>query len=139
MGYSPMLVGYLYTYLSILAFLVKPIIGLIVDKFPVKRITFLVFVLTCGLAAFVLNFIQKLPTETAAILSCNTTTVLDVCSNVDGQLPKCDDSLKKLIANNSMSITCQVRYKLVKFYDNFKTVFYVFYYVVLSTSLRPTY
>ncbi|XP_026804101.1 major facilitator superfamily domain-containing protein 6-like isoform X1 [Rhopalosiphum maidis] len=108
MGYSPMLVGYLYTYLSILAFLVKPIIGLIVDKFPVKRITFLVFVLTCGLAAFVLNFIQKLPTETAAILSCNTTTVLDVCSNVDGQLPKCDDSLKKLIVNNSMSITCQL-------------------------------
>lgn len=111
-----MLVGYLYTYLSILSFLVKPIIGIIVDKFRVKRIMFLAFVLTCGLTAFALNFIQKLPTETAAILSCNTTTVLNVCSNVAGQLPECDDSLSKLLTNNSGSITCQVRYnyKLLK-------------------------
>jgi len=109
MGYSPMLVGYLYTYLSILSFLVKPIIGFIVDKFRVKRITFLGFVLTCGLTAFALNFIQKLPMETDAILSCNTTTVLAVCSNVAGQLPECNDSLSKLLINNSESITCQVR------------------------------
>jgi len=114
MGYSPMLVGYLYTYLSILSFLVKPIIGFIVDKFRVKRIMFLAFVLTCGLTAFALNFIQKLPTETTAILSCNTTTVLDVCSNVAGKLPECDDSLSELLTNSSESITCQVSYQLVK-------------------------
>ncbi|XP_015372489.1 PREDICTED: major facilitator superfamily domain-containing protein 6-like isoform X2 [Diuraphis noxia] len=109
MGYSPMLVGYLYTYLSILSFLVKPIIGFIVDRFRVKRIMFLVFVLICGITAFALNFIQKLPMKTTAILSCNTTTVLDVCSNVaDLQLPECDDSLSKLLINNSVSITCQL-------------------------------
>lgn len=112
MGYSPMLVGYLYTYLSILSFLVKPVIGIIVDKFRVKRIMFLTFVLMCGLTAFALNFIQKLPTEAAAILSCNTTTVLDVCSNVNSQLSQCDDSLTKLLTNNSVAVTsCQVRYK----------------------------
>lgn len=114
MGYSPMLVGYLYTYLSILSFLVKPFTGFIVDKFRVKRIMFLAFIFTSGLTAFALNFIQKLPTENVAILNCNTTTVLNVCSNVGGQLPECDVSLFKFIKNNSESITCQVRYKLVK-------------------------
>jgi len=112
MGYSPMLVGYLYTYLSILSFLVKPLTGFIVDKFRVKRIMFLVFVLTCGLTAFALNFIEKLPTENAAVLSCSTTTVLEFCSNVDAQLPECDTSLSKFLKNNSESITCQVRYNL---------------------------
>lgn len=114
MGYSPMLVGYIYTYLSILSFLVKPITGIIVDKFRVKRIMFLAFILTCGLTAMVLHFIQRLPTEAAAILSCNTTTVLDVCSNSVGQLPECDESLSKLLTNISVSIKCQVRYKLLK-------------------------
>ncbi|CAI6360268.1 unnamed protein product [Macrosiphum euphorbiae] len=108
MGYSPMLVGYLYTYLSILSFLIKPLTGFIVDKFRVKRIMFLAFVLTCGLTAFALNFIQKLPTENAAVLSCNTTTVLDVCSNIGGKLSECDTSLFKFLKNNSESITCQL-------------------------------
>lgn len=131
MGYSPMSVGYLYTYLSILAFLVKPISGIIVDKFRVKRIMFLSFVLTCGLTAYALNFIQKLPTENVAILSCNNTTVLDVCSNVDGQLPQCDDGLYKLLTNNFESITCQVRNNLLKQKQNrrlgnINMVFYVF-------------
>lgn len=111
MGYSPEMVGYLYTYLSTLSLLSKPIFGFIVDKFPVKKIVFLICVLSSGLAAFSLIFVQKLPIETIANLSCfNTTTALNVCLKNDGDLPGCGESLSKLLANNSEPITCQVRY-----------------------------
>jgi len=105
-----MIVGSVFTYLSMLSFLVKPITGIIVDKFRVKRIMFLVFVLLCGISAFALKFVQKIPTETIASLSCDTITALNVCSNNDDQLPQCDDSLFKLIKNNAKPIECQVRY-----------------------------
>uniref|UniRef100_A0A2S2PNB1 Uncharacterized protein n=1 Tax=Schizaphis graminum TaxID=13262 RepID=A0A2S2PNB1_SCHGA len=80
LGYSPMVVGSVFTYLSMLSFFVKPIIGIIVDKFRVKRIMFLACVLLCGLTAFALKFVQKIPTEAVANLSCNTTTELHICS-----------------------------------------------------------
>ncbi|CAI6371698.1 unnamed protein product [Macrosiphum euphorbiae] len=109
LGYSPMVVGSVFTYLSMLSFFVKPIVGIIVDKFRVKRIMFLAFVLSCGLTAFSLNFIQKIPTEAAANLSCGNTTVLNVCSNDDDRLSQCDDSLLKLIKNIAEPIECQLR------------------------------
>lgn len=114
LGYSPMVVGSVFTYLSMLSFFVKPIIGIIVDKFRVKRIMFLTFVLLCGLTAFSLKFIQKIPTEAVANLSCDTITALNVCSNDDNRLSQCDDSLLKLILNSAEPIECQVRYILIK-------------------------
>lgn len=110
LGYSPRIVGFIYTYLSILSLLVKPISGLIVDKFPVKRFTFLMFILSCGFTAFSFNFINKLPTQAVVNLSCDATTALqDICSNNDTQLPRCDDNLSKLLNNTSESVKCQVR------------------------------
>jgi len=93
----------------------KPIVGIIVDKFRVKRIMFLAFVLLCGLTAFSLKFIQKIPTEAVANLSCDTKIVLNVCSNDDDRLSQCDDSLLKLILNSAEPIECQVRNALIKF------------------------
>lgn len=104
-----MIVGYLYTYLSLLALFVKPICGFIVDKFPVKRHIFLTFVLASGIGAFSLIFVEKLPTEAIANLICGSTTVLNVCSNKDRILPQCDNSLFKFLKNNSEPVKCQVR------------------------------
>lgn len=110
LGYSPMFVGALYTYLSVLALLAKPICGIIVDKYPVKRILFLAVVLSCGFSASALNFIRKLPTATAADLSCSDgSTVVSVCSNADSKLSDCDASLSKLLRNNTEPVECQVR------------------------------
>lgn len=117
LGYSPIIVGSFYTYLSILSLLAKPICGIIVDKFPVKRTMFLTFVLLCGISAFALNFIDRLPTEAVVHLSCDTaTTELNICSNDDKlHLPQCDDSLSKHLKINDDPIKCQVRYILVIF------------------------
>lgn len=108
LGYSPMVVGSVFTYLSMLSFVAKPIIGIIVDKFRVKRVMFLTFVLLNGLTAFSLQFIQKVPTEAVANLSCDTTTVLNVCSNNDDRLSQCDDSLFKLLRNSEEPVECQL-------------------------------
>lgn len=107
-----MVVGSLYTYLSILAFLTKPLCGYIVDKFPVKRILFLTSVFGCGLAAFLFNFVQKLPSETVVNLSCDqTTTSLDICAKEEGALLKCvNDDMSKLLRTSAKSIECQVSY-----------------------------
>lgn len=110
LGYSPLIVGYLYTYLSLLALFVKPICGFIVDKFPVKRYIFLTFVLASGIGAFSLMFVEKLPTEAVANLICGSTTVLNVCSNKDRLLPQCDNSLFKFLKSNSEPVKCQVRW-----------------------------
>ncbi|VVC36464.1 Major facilitator superfamily domain,Major facilitator superfamily associated domain [Cinara cedri] len=110
LGYSPEVVGFLYTYLSILSFLVKPIFGFIVDQFPIRRIVFLTVIMLSGLSIFSMQFIEKLPTETAAILNCsNLTTVLTVCSNTKGlRLAPCDDRLSKRLSNVSEPVTCQL-------------------------------
>lgn len=108
LGYSPMVVGSLYMYLSILVILVKPISGIIVDKFPVKRILFLTVILSNGFAAFSFNFVEKIPSEIAGNVDCGATTLLKICSNNDIELPHCDTSLAKRIKRKSHLISCQV-------------------------------
>lgn len=112
LGYSPLVVGSIYTYLSILAFLVKPLCGYIVDKFPVKRVLFLTCVLGCGLAAFSFNFVQKLPSQTIVHFSCDeATTTLNIPLKNDGAALKCaDDDLSKLLITSAEPVECQVRY-----------------------------
>lgn len=108
LGYSPMMVGYLYMYLSIISFLIKPISGLIADKFPVLRFMFLASILSSGLSAFAFNFIQKLPTEFAVDLNCNRTTLVDFCSTLNGRPSQCDGKLFNLLKNTN-HVKCQVR------------------------------
>lgn len=106
LGYSPFVVGSLFTYLSILAFLVKPIVGYIVDKYRVKKILFLTFVLSCGLTAFLLNFVEKTPSENVVDLNCDKSLSMNVCTNKQYQ---CDDSLYKVVEHKNEAITCKVR------------------------------
>ncbi|VVC36463.1 Major facilitator superfamily domain,Major facilitator superfamily associated domain [Cinara cedri] len=110
LGYSPKEVGLLYTYLSILAFLVKPIFGFIVDQFPVKRIAFLSFIMISGVSVFGLQFVEKLPTEAVSILSCSdSTTILNVCSKTESlRLATCNERLSKRLNNVFESVTCQL-------------------------------
>lgn len=109
LGYSAMMVGYLYTYLSIISFLIKLVSGLIADKFPVLRFMFLASILSSGLSAFAFIFAEKLPTEFAVDLNCsNRITLLDFCSNFDDRSSQCDGKLFNLLKNNT-HLKCQVR------------------------------
>lgn len=109
LGYSPFIVGSLYTYLAILGFLVRPVCGLVVDKFPVKRLVFLTFISLAGLTAFALKFVQKPPTEASvADLSCDETiTSLNFCT-VNSIGLCADDRTNKSLNNNTNPVTCQV-------------------------------
>jgi len=112
LGYSARTVGFIYTFFSVLNVLAKPISGIVVDNFPVKRVVFLLAILSCGLLVVMLNFIQVLPTKNAMHLSCDTNeTVLYICSfhddnNAQSSLPKCD---KDLLESITVPVTCQVR------------------------------
>lgn len=108
LGYSAMMVGYLYTYLSIISFLIKLVSGIIADKFPVLRFMFLASILSSGLCAFAFNFTEKLPTEFAVDLNCNRITLLDFCSNFDDRSSQCDGKLFNLLKNIN-HVKCQVR------------------------------
>lgn len=107
MGYSAMMAGYLYTYLSILSFLFKLLSGFIVDKFPVLRFMFLASIFSSGLSAFAFNFAEKLPTKFAVDLNCNRITLLDFCSNFEDRSSQCDGKLSNLLKNNN-HLKCQV-------------------------------
>lgn len=111
LGYSPMVVGSIFTFLSLLSLMVKPLCGLIVDTFPVKRIMFLTCILLCGVAAFALKFMQKLPTATSVNLDCDTITTLDICSKNEELIPRCSkESLSTFTLNTVKPVECQVRY-----------------------------
>lgn len=115
LGYSARTVGFIYTFFSILNVLAKPISGIVVDNFPVKRIVFLLAILSCGLVVVMLNFIQVMPTKNATRLSCDANeTVLYVCSshddnNAQSSLPECDKGPSDLLESIAVPVACQVR------------------------------
>jgi len=127
LGYSARTVGLIYTFFSVLNVLAKPISGIVVDNFPVKRVVFLSAILSCGLMVVMLNFIQVLPTKNAMHLSCDTNeTILYICSfhddnNAQSSLPKCDKDLSNLLESITVSVTCQVR--------NTNYIYYYYYYL----------
>lgn len=92
--------------------MIKPIFGVIVDKYRVKRVLFLTFVLLCGLTAFALNLVQKIPKETAVDLRCDATTTLNIFNNNNNnsQLSQYDENLITMLEKSSESLeTCKVR------------------------------
>lgn len=103
-----MTVGFFYTYLSILAFLAKPISGIIVDKFPVKKIMFITVVGLCGLSGFSLLFVQRLPTRSVANFDCDRIPLLNVCSSNDSRLAQCNENIYKRLRKNTKTVNCQV-------------------------------
>ncbi|XP_050548931.1 uncharacterized protein LOC126910415 isoform X3 [Daktulosphaira vitifoliae] len=72
LGYSPLVVGYMLTYLPILSMITKSSLGFITDKFPVKKMFNLLSIFFCGLSIFALMYVPKLPLETLAKFNCNT-------------------------------------------------------------------
>ncbi|XP_050443469.1 major facilitator superfamily domain-containing protein 6-like [Adelges cooleyi] len=94
LGYSPLAVGYIFMYLYILGMLIKPAVGFIVDKFPIKKFIFMTSIVLCGISSFSLIFVPKIPLETAANFTCALEqTTINICLGNDQQLSECDDSL----------------------------------------------
>jgi len=109
LGYSKITVGYMMMCLFIMSMLVKPIVGAIVDKFPVKKYIFLTFICTTGVSAFFLMFVPRLSLETSVELDCDASVAtVKVYHSIDGKkLSRCDK--KRLMGENGeMLVNCKV-------------------------------
>jgi len=102
LGYSPMAVGFVLASLSILSLVVKPVFRIIVDKFPVKRITFLTGFVMRSLGIYI-ELCRKIANRSHFGVHdlVNTTTTLLLNDDAD--------YLLKFVKNNtSKSVKCQV-------------------------------
>lgn len=108
LGYSTVVVGTIYCILPILSLIIKPIVGVIVDQFQVKKKIFLSCILLSGLSAFALMFVPEIPLETSAELNCHSETILNVCPQSSSTLSKCNIQRIKNHKNDDGLVTCQV-------------------------------
>lgn len=110
LGYSKITVGYIMMCLFILSMLVKPVVGAIVDKFPVKKYIFLIFIFLTGISAFFLMFVPRLSLETFTELDCNTTTAtIKIYSDGTKTLSRCD-KIRLMGENGERLVNCKVFY-----------------------------
>lgn len=109
LGYSLTTYGATMTVISMVTTLWTPITGIIVDKFHVKKIFFLMSVSGMGAVSILFMFVPKAPLDTVVELKCDTETIFNV--NVENEL-KTTKNETFFIGNNSNSdelITCKVR------------------------------
>lgn len=91
LGYSTIVVGFIYSILPILSLITKPIVGAIVDQFRVKKTIFLSFILLTGFSAFALLFVPEIPLLQNTIeLNCHDATYLNVCPKDNIPLSRCE-------------------------------------------------
>ncbi|XP_050443467.1 uncharacterized protein LOC126847359 [Adelges cooleyi] len=91
LGYSMATYGTAMTCATLISMIGSPIIGRIVDKYPVKKLFFLTAALACGICGFLIMFVPKLPYETNSELVCGNETYLKVFSKTNEQ-SSCEDN-----------------------------------------------
>lgn len=75
LGYSKTTYGTMIMVIGITAMIMAPTIGMVVDKFRVKKIIFLTCLMLMGLVSYLLNFVPKAPLNAIVELKCDTETV----------------------------------------------------------------
>lgn len=77
-GFSGTIVGVMYTILPICGMLAKPIMGGIADRFRVKKLLFIIFIILTAAALLPINYIPRIPTESKVHFACdNGAAVID--------------------------------------------------------------
>lgn len=110
LGYSKITVGYMMMCLFILSMLVKPAVGAVVDKFPVKKYIFLIFIFLTGISAFFLMFVPRLSLKTLAELDCSSTSaIIKIYSHENKKLSRCD-KIRLMGENGERLVNCKVFY-----------------------------
>lgn len=110
LGYSITTYGTMMTFISIMSMIVIPLLGIINDKFPVKRILFVTALSAIGIVSVAFVFVPKMPSETIAMLKCDKKIVLIVEEN-NGRHDQLTIPFSK---NHDESISCQVFFNSVK-------------------------
>uniref|UniRef100_A0A8W7K8L3 Major facilitator superfamily associated domain-containing protein n=1 Tax=Anopheles albimanus TaxID=7167 RepID=A0A8W7K8L3_ANOAL len=71
LGFSSVIVGTIYTVLPIVGMLVKPLFGIIADRFQRQKLLFLIFQILTAIPFFLIMFIPAIPQETTVTFHCH--------------------------------------------------------------------
>lgn len=108
LGYSLTTYGAIMMVNSIVSTLWTPTVGIIVDKFRVKKLLFFAATFLIGIFAIFFLFVPKIPLDAAVELTCHTKTVLTVYTE-NVFLPKTQsDETNSVTYKSDEFTTCQV-------------------------------
>uniref|UniRef100_A0A182PSF4 Major facilitator superfamily associated domain-containing protein n=1 Tax=Anopheles epiroticus TaxID=199890 RepID=A0A182PSF4_9DIPT len=71
LGFSTVIVGTIYTVLPIVGMLVKPLFGIIADRFQRKKLLFLIFQILTAVPFFLIMFIPAIPQDSTVTFHCH--------------------------------------------------------------------
>ncbi|XP_058461144.1 major facilitator superfamily domain-containing protein 6-A [Malaya genurostris] len=90
LGFSTVIVGTIYTVLPIVGLLVKPLFGVIADRFQRQKLLFLIFQILTAIPFFLIMFIPAIPQESTVSFHCHEgASDLRYCPPTGSQLDNC--------------------------------------------------
>lgn len=110
LGFSTVVVGTIYTVLPIVGMLVKPLFGIIADRFQRQKLLFLLFQILTALPFFLIMFIPAIPQESTVSFHCHDgASDLRYCAPNGTTLDKClTDGIVNDATSNSTLLRCQM-------------------------------
>ncbi|XP_049545375.1 major facilitator superfamily domain-containing protein 6 isoform X1 [Anopheles darlingi] len=105
LGFSSVIVGTIYTVLPIVGMLVKPLFGIIADRFQRQKLLFLIFQILTAIPFFLIMFIPAIPQETTVSFHCHEgVSDFRYCPDNGTTIDKClVEEITQNEANNTMN------------------------------------
>ncbi|XP_055609461.1 major facilitator superfamily domain-containing protein 6 [Uranotaenia lowii] len=108
LGFSTVIVGTIYTVLPIVGMLVKPLFGIIADRFQRQKLLFLLFQILTALPFFLIMFIPAIPQESTVSFHCHEgASDLRYCPPNGTTLDSC--LTDRIVDENSSNVTIHCR------------------------------
>nr|XP_029708315.1 LOW QUALITY PROTEIN: major facilitator superfamily domain-containing protein 6 [Aedes albopictus] len=110
LGFSTVIVGTIYTVLPIVGMLVKPLFGIIADRFQRQKLLFLLFQILSAVPFFLIMFIPAIPQESTVSFHCHEgASDLRYCPPNGTTIDSClTDRIVNDPTSNSTLLACQM-------------------------------
>uniref|UniRef100_A0A8D8D255 Major facilitator superfamily domain-containing protein 6 n=2 Tax=Culex pipiens TaxID=7175 RepID=A0A8D8D255_CULPI len=109
LGFSPVIVGTVYSVLPLVGMLVKPLFGLIADRFQRQKLLFLLFQILSAVPFFLIMFIPAIPQESTVSFHCHGgTSNLRYCPQNGTTLDSCLTDRIVNVETNNATIRCEL-------------------------------
>ncbi|XP_008183664.1 major facilitator superfamily domain-containing protein 6-like protein B isoform X2 [Acyrthosiphon pisum] len=119
LGYSMTTYGATMTFMSVIAMVLVPLSGVIVDRFRIKRRLFLVSIFGMGVVSLLFLFVPKAPLDVAKIeLNCDAHTTTMAIVNENNNLQTTSNVTYYTVANHTSGdelITCKLNCHYAEF------------------------
>ncbi|XP_053672708.1 major facilitator superfamily domain-containing protein 6 [Anopheles nili] len=111
LGFSTVIVGTIYTVLPIVGMLVKPLFGIIADRFQRQKLLFLIFQILTAVPFFLIMFIPAIPQDSTLTFHChNGAADLKYCPENGTSLDSClVESITNSESNSSLLCDMECR------------------------------